>query len=164
MNTCTRMFAAMVLVALALPGFAQSFVLKSADGGFAVTFPARPEQKTQPQQGGTLHLYVLNSGGGAWVASYYDLPKEKRSGGTAALLEEWAKGAARDGRLRKSSRVKVAGASGREVLVDLDGDKVRRQRGLIVKDRLYQIAYAGPRGTDASAEVKRFFDSFKLRR
>jgi len=162
MKLTIRLFAVMALAALALPCVAESFVLKSPEGRFAVTFPARPEQKTQMQQGGTLHLYVLNSGEGAWVASYYDLPGKKRSGGTAALLDEWAKGAARDGKLRKSSHVKFAGASGREVLVDLGGDKLRRQRGVIVKNRLYQIAYAGPKGTEASAEVKLFFKSFQL--
>lgn len=162
MNTCTRLFAVMVLAALALPGFAESFALKSAEGRFAITFPAQPRQTTEQQKQGMMHLYVLDHGGGAWVASYFDLPKRKRSGGSVRALEQWAKGAASGGELRRDSRVKVSGASGREVLVGLDKSQVRRQRVLIAKGRLYQIIYVGPAGSEATAEVNGFFDSFRL--
>ena len=66
------------------------------------------------------------------------------------------------GELRKDARVKVSGASGREVLVGLDKNQVRRQRVLIAKGRLYQIIYVGPAGSEATAAVNGFFDSFRL--
>ncbi len=162
LNAFARLIAAIVLATIALPGFAESFALNSAEGGFAITFPAQPRQTTEQQQEGTLHLYVLDHGAAAWVASYFDLPRQKRSGGSVRALEQWAKGAASGGELRKDSRVKVSGASAREVLVGIDNNRVRRQRVLIAKGRLYQIIYVGPAGSEAAAGVNGFFDSFRL--
>jgi hypothetical protein len=68
--------------------------------------------------------------------------------------------------LMQQKRVKAGAVSGWEVLADvasLKGPRKLRQQFFFVDNRVYQVAYRGPPGTEAAADVEAFFTSFQIR-
>lgn len=165
MKLPARLLIALFAATLAAPVWAQGVPFTSGEGKFSITFPAKPEHKTEKPQSGEVNLFVVNQGARAWLASYSERGSgAAKSAGAGADLERWAGSAASGGKLRRSSKLTVAGHPAREVLVELDNGMVRLQRGIIAGPRLYQVLYVGPAGSERAPEVKRFFDSFRLRK
>ncbi len=87
--------------------------------------------------------------------------------GINPTLRDFWKGVVKSvgGELRANDPIQHGQLSGREILVFVPlGSLILRQRMFIEGDRMYQIMYAGPFGTQDSPEVEAFFASFRVMR
>ena len=142
-------------------------------GRFAVDMPQPVKRDTSEINSGlgkgTMHLFSNdgpNSTG--FVLGYLDYP----AGSVAKIdqtkpYDDIIKGVVDSlkGVIRSNVAHKLGDANGREYIVDNEKDKfVARTRCYFVGDRLYQIMYLGPIGSENSKEALQFLDSFRLLR
>lgn len=67
------------------------------------------------------------------------------------------------GTLKSSTKVDAGGLVGREAVFYAPGQKESvRVRYFLVGDRLYQVAYDGPAGSESGKEASTFLESFKM--
>ncbi|HZP59873.1 MAG TPA: hypothetical protein VFB27_06070 [Opitutaceae bacterium] len=144
-----------------------------AEGHFVAKFPGAVQRGSQPVETSagqvTMNMIYHDGGASAFMVIYCDYPAGmvQRAGGPDAVCENASKGAVKNvnGTLRASSACQVGKVNGLEIIADVPAQKsVARIRFLIVKDRLYQVMYLGPVGSETSDAAKDFLDSFRLTR
>ncbi|HEY9396593.1 MAG TPA: hypothetical protein VIQ28_03110 [Burkholderiales bacterium] len=142
--------------------------LRSNDGGFAVMFPAKPNEVTREVKiGGTalrLHMLSAEVNGMAFGVGYADLPADVD--GNVLLA------AARDGlvhningRISIEQPVTLPGLNGQEFQAEgtaQDKPMLVAARLLIGSDKLYQITFIGPREQSAEVDLAFYLGSFKM--
>ena len=161
--------AALMLAGLARVSAAQGGAkpFTSKEGRFTIWMPAAPKASQQPIDAPegklTLHLFVVDRGASAYLASYIDYPAEGVEGADPQAV---LKGA-RDGQLEKLN-AKVL-AEKKLTLDGFPGSEVQFQspmfrgriRTYLVKNRLYQaLALTG--ADKEPADFAKFTESFKL--
>jgi hypothetical protein len=142
---------------------------ESKDGRYTIQFPGKPKESTQTAktQAGALTVHTTTFAtreGSVYLVSYTDFPAAMtRPENRDALFRGVREGlTGKDGKLVTEKDVMVAGAKGREVLVDKSKQQTRFR--VTVKDsRLYQIAAVGTGPFVTGAEVTAFFDSFEFK-
>jgi hypothetical protein len=140
---------------------------QSQAGGFSVIFPGTPKMTAEAGTATSVpsHEFLVQLGPVVYAVSYEDFAP----GTLAAQSTERVLDTARN-RLVKGQPVKLladrtvhAGKeSGREVVFQEEDGYTQVYRIYVIKDRLYQTITGGPAGSDQSADVVRFHQSFRL--
>jgi hypothetical protein len=138
----------------------------SKEGGFTVTMPSAAKQDKLEQDKtpvGPITLVVHSAEGGkdTYRAEYADLPPKVPFDDIKEFVQPIA--TRYEGKVTKEEGIEVAGHKG--WAFEMDAQKPKGHvagRVFIVKNRLYQLLVVGPDVSGSSADVKKFFDSFKL--
>jgi WD40 repeat protein len=138
---------------------------RSTRGKFAAKFPVTPKETTQKAGEGMAdgHAMAAMPNGVLYEIGYADLPKAALAAGTKFFLDTTAEKLAKDPKSKKE--IQFGGHRGVEVEVHLDKDgppMVVNSRIYVVNERLYELTVTGRKDIYDPAEVKRFFDSFRL--
>lgn len=158
--------AVFVLFAAA-PAQAQEWqTYRSAAGGYSVEMPGVPQQRQMQREAEigpiTIHAAQLALPGREFIATHIDFP----AGHFARLGLDQAFANARDGAARNRQilgerRLQLGGHPALEVVASR-GNVVYVARSVIVGDRVVQVVYGGPLGSETSPDARRFIDSFAL--
>lgn len=167
--------AVFVIVALAMmASTAVAETVNSTEWGFNATFPGQSKISAVPLQTDLGNITMVNftfeNDTQAFMIAVNDYPKgsitsPERSYNGA--IEGFANGV--KGKLRNRSPYILGNIAGFDFLVDgpptanSKDTMVFHVRTFIVGDRLYQVAYGGPKGTEQNFAVLSFLNSFKLR-
>jgi hypothetical protein len=154
------------LLCLAYVGLADAFTLQAEDGFFTAEFPREPmhskkniqapdgtpvEYSTWGVDNGDYQYFVLLHASKTAMPFDYDT-------GTSSFVTRMK------GKLISEQPFRLQDITGREVFVEA-GPSVFRSRFLFVnQQRVYQIVYIGPRGTENSADARTFLNSFRLQK
>jgi hypothetical protein len=144
----------------------------SKEGRFAVAFPpGTPQTQTQPLKipgvgDITLEIVGLERAGdkAQFVVMYNDYPPAVMKGGSDALLDGAKLGVTMTlpaAKVNGESKITLDGNPGRELTISIPGRGALKARIFLVKNRLYQMLFTGPKPVDAK-DQKAFFDSFRL--
>lgn len=161
---------ALVLLASLLAGCSRDETVVSQEGGFRATFPAKTQTTSMPVKSGdidvTMHLVAAEKNGASFVVSYVDYPAGTLGQkSTDQAFQDIVDGTVGNvqGTLRSAETIRLGGTAGRAVLIDVPAQNVAmHERIFLVGDRLYQVMYGGPTGTETGKDAAAFLDSFKL--
>jgi hypothetical protein len=146
-----------------LLGQAAAYQLKDEVGRFSVRFPSEPTlDKVEGSSALGPHVHYtweVDDDERHWSVTYteYSKPPVKNYDKNVMNLL-----AATKGKLVWQAKVEQNGIDGREVVTLLPDNKVMRQRMFMVGNRLYQVLYGGPAGTETDADADGFLTSFQL--
>ena len=153
---------AVVAGCLLLAAAAGAFEFKDEVGRFSAIFPAEP----------TLGKDEGISDSGPHVHYSWTVEQENRT--FAVIFTEYSRPIAKNydknvrallnqgAKLLRQTAIDVSGVDGREIYTELPEKEVLRQRMFLVGNRLYQVIYQGPFGTESRADVEEFMASFQL--
>ncbi len=159
-----RLARALTIVAgcLLLGAGAHAFQFKDEVGRFTATFPSEP----------TLGKDAGVSDSGPHVHYSWTVEQENRT--FAVIFTEYSRPIAKNydknvrallnqgAKLLRQTVIELGGVDGREIYTQLPEKDVLRQRMFLVGNRLYQVIYQGPFGTESRADVEEFMTSFQL--
>lgn len=149
---------------------ARGEVIKENAGWYSVDIPLpfeRDDQFTDSELG-KLRLFTLSHDGGtvAYNVSYSDYPDGAFAGrDLSALINVLVRAQTQSMRATVRSTVpsQLGDIVGQETILDVPSQHaVFRLRNYIVGDRLFQVTYMGPAGSEAGPEALKFLNSFKL--
>jgi hypothetical protein len=153
--------------------YAWGDVLNDRDGRFSANFPGRPTPSLQTvttDAGPTIAHIFENHGpqGAIYTVVYSDYPAGAMSTKTPDGVYEGAINGVMGetgGTLKSSTAVTAGGVPGREAVIDAPQRKTMfRVRFFLSGDRLYQVAYEGPPGSETGKDAVAFLDSFRIPR
>lgn len=165
-------FAALALIC-AIGHAAHAYTLRSDEGKFVAELAAEPkykkfEEKAKDGQQYVRHEWMLDQGEKAWLVSYNDYRRGTISGqGLEKSFENAIRGTIQGvkGELRNTTKLSNDGIAGREALIFSPSfNLILRQRIFFVGDRIYQILYVGPPGSEKESAVDEFLASLKIQR
>jgi hypothetical protein len=149
-------------------------------GRFVATFEGATQRGAQPVDTTvgkiTMNMVYYDGGAIAHMVIYCDYPAGSvaSSGGPDKVCANASDGAVKNvsGTIRTSSPYQLGDSNGLEVVADIppkdpkdpSSASVARLRFFVVGDRLYQVMYIGPTGTETNPEAVAFLDSFRLTR
>jgi hypothetical protein len=140
-------------------------------GGFTVRLPGVPTIESQlvsnPTIGGSVTLNTATVGlkVGGYATAYADFPlnyafprKEALDGARDKIIQSLG------ARLRDEQSLSIAGNPARDLFADIPkrGGVVRCRLILTAQNRLIELMYAGPKGTEASENVSYFLNSLVI--
>jgi hypothetical protein len=171
MRICGLRFAALLVACIVLSsGGASAETLDAPQWHFRVSFPCQSQigGQTVDTKAGRVAIttYACGDDQTAYFVAINDYPPgivkpEIVDSMYAGGINQAAKSA--NGSIRGITPYTLGGINGREALIDqLDVKRAIRQRVFIVGDRLYQIMYLGPAGTEQGKTCTDFLDSFIL--
>ena len=136
-------------------------------GHFSVMMPDSPTEKTETTESThgpyTTHLFVVKDSTSVFLIGYVDYDPSfnfNRQAELEANRDNFVKGV--NAILVSTRATVINGYSAIEFTAEA-GDRVFKSRVLLVGRRPYQIVIGSPKGTDDTASVTRFFNSFKVR-
>ena len=149
-------------------------------GRFVATFqgPVQHGSQQVPTAVGTIAMNMVYYDGGpvADMVIYCDYPAGSvaKSGGPDAVCKNASDGAVKNvgGTVRTSFPYHLGDVQGLEIVADIPSKdpntpanaSVARIRFFVVGDRLYQLMYIGPVGSETNPKAVAFLDSFRLTR
>lgn len=152
--------------------YAWGDVINDNSGHFTVNFPAKASvsSETVDTRAGKaqVHLYRAEGDNKAitYTALYSDYPAGSVGRSPADAIYDGAiNGAIGEGGGKVVSNNKISNGTvaGREaVFSSPDQAETMRVRYFLVGDRLYQVAFHGPKGSEGSKDATTFLDSFKI--
>lgn len=163
MRTWAARTVGVAAAALLLTLAASAFTLKDEVGRFSASFPAEPTlDKVEGSSALGPHVHYtweVDVDDRHWSVTYteYTTPPVKNYDKNVMNLL-----AATKGKLVWQGKIEQSGFDGREVVTLLPDNTVMRQRMFMVGNRLYQVLYGGPAGSETHAEAKSFLTSFEL--
>ncbi len=131
-----------------------------AGGGFAIMMPAKPEEKVEPSDEFTFHLFTVTADKAIYLASYGDYApsiKLNPEGELLANRDNFLKGVS--AKLIDSKKIILDGRAGLEFTGESDQASFK-SRVYLFGNRVHQIAVAVFKGQDDTDNVNRFFASF----
>jgi len=143
--------------------------VSSAEGGYAVLLPAKPERASREVAIGATRLVLnmasVHKDGMAFGVAYAALPAATTD--PDRLLSDARDALVRniDGRLATDRALDIGGHPTREFVAvgAAAGEPMRvRARVLAANDRYYQIVFIGAAGRGTDSEVSMFLESFRL--
>lgn len=165
-------FGAILAAVIALAAqYAWGDVVSDRDGRFSVDFPGKASEsiETVPTKAGTAKVHVFSvkgAGRTTYTALYSDYPAGSIGRSPADAIYEGAINGAvsqAGGTVESKTKITNSGIAGREAIFDSpDKAEAMRVRYFLVGDRLYQVAYHGPRGSEDGKNATEFLDSFKI--
>jgi hypothetical protein len=169
-----RRLAAGLFVALVLmASVASAETFNSSKWGFSATFPGQSKMSAEPIQtrvgNVTLVNFTYEGETQAFMIALTDYPKgsiDSAENSYNGAIEGFVDGI--KGKLRTRSPYKLGNINGFDFLVDgpsaasTQKTHVFHERIFLVGDRLYQILYVGPTGTEQGIAALRFLNSFRL--
>jgi hypothetical protein len=137
----------------------------SDEGRFSVLVPDSPTEKTSTEDSAhgpfTTHLFVVK-GTSVYLIGWVDYDPSfnfNRQAELEANRDNFVKGI--NATLVSTRATVINGYSAIEFTAD-SGDRIFKSRVFMVGRRPYQIVIGSPKGTDDTANVNRFFNSFKV--
>lgn len=140
------------------PGFAEPFA--SEEARFSVDFPETRQflySRTDPTGDRTFSISFIAEMKPVMTGDGLDQRYE-------SIIKAVVKAAGAT--LMQQKRVKSGAVSGWEFLADVPtpkGARKLRQQVFMTDNRLYQVVYRGPPGSETATDVETFFGSFKIR-
>lgn len=140
--------------------------IHSKDGRFKVTLPsAAREDKYQAEKTPvgplTFVVHLGEAGKDTYRVEYADLPPKVPYDELKDFVQPIT--TRYEGKVTKEEGIEVAGHKGWAFEIDAQKPKGHvAGRVFVVENRLYQLLAVGPEVSGSSADVKKFFDSFKL--
>jgi hypothetical protein len=147
-------------------------------GRFVATFLGAVQRGSQPVDTAVgkiaMNMVYYDGGAVAHMVIYCDYPAGSvaSSGGPDKVCANASDGAVKNvnGTIRTSSPYQLGDSNGLEVIADIPpkdpkdpaSASVARLRFFVVGDRLYQVMYIGPAGTETTMKALTFLDSFRL--
>jgi hypothetical protein len=138
----------------------------SENGRFSVLMPEIPPEKTETTDSAngpyTTHLFVVKDTTSVYLIGWVDYDPSfnfNRQAELEANRDNFVKGITAT--LTSSRATVVDGYSTIEFTAETS-DRVFKSRVFMVGRRPYQLVIGSPKGTDDSASVERFFNSFKV--
>ena len=139
----------------------------SDDGYFSVLMPERPTDKKETTQSAhgpyTTHLFIVRDTTSVYLIGWVDYDPSfdfNKQAELEANRDNFVKGIS--ARLISSRPTTIDGYSALEFIAETD-DRVFKSRVYMVGRRPYQIVIGSPKGQDDTANVHKFFNSFKVR-
>jgi hypothetical protein len=163
MRTWAARTVGVAAAALLLTLGVSAFTLKDEVGRFSASFPAEPTlDKVEGSSALGPHVHYtweVDVDDRHWSVTYteYTTPPVKNYDKNVMNLL-----AATKGKLVWQGKIEQSGFDGREVVTLLPDNTVMRQRMFMVGNRLYQVLYGGPAGSETHAEAESFLTSFEL--
>jgi hypothetical protein len=142
---------------------------KSAERGFAISFPGTPKTTSTPVEGqNPLLRYDFQVSVGddlVYNVVVFEYPEGKGpqpdNDTYVKLVNAYAKGS--ESRLRKRGTATIAGRPGFEAISDDNKSKLSHLIDVVpAGDRVYMLVTAGPRAHATSKDAVRFRDSFRV--
>jgi hypothetical protein len=140
----------------------------SENGRFSVLMPEIPPEKTETTDSAngpyTTHLFVVKDTTSVYLIGWVDYDPSfnfNRQAELEANRDNFVKGISAT--LLSSRATVVDGYSTIEFTAET-ADRIFKSRVFMVGRRPYQLVIGSPKGTDDSASVVRFFNSFKVSR
>jgi len=138
----------------------------SEDGRFSVMMPQIPTDKTETEQSQhgpyTTHLFIVKDTTSVYLIGWVDYDPSfnfNRQAELEANRDNFVKGI--NAKLVTTRPTVIDGYSAIEFTAETE-DRVFKSRVFMVGRRPYQIVIGSPKGMDDSANVNRFFNSFKV--
>jgi hypothetical protein len=138
----------------------------SDEGHFSVMMPDTPSEKKETTESShgpyTTHLFVVKDTTSVFLIGWVDYDPSfnfNRQAELEANRDNFVKGISAT--LLSTRATVINGYSAIEFTAEA-GDRVFKSRVFMVGRRPYQIVIGSPKGTDDTAEVNRFFNSFKV--
>ena len=138
----------------------------SEDGRFSVMMPQIPTDKTETEQSQhgpyTTHLFIVKDTTSVYLIGWVDYDPSfnfNRQAELEANRDNFVKGI--NAKLVTTRPAVIDGYSAIEFTAETE-DRVFKSRVFMVGRRPYQIVIGSPKGMDDSANVNRFFNSFKV--
>lgn len=165
---CLSIWVLLAAVFLGEPSHAEA--VTSKDGHFAATFPGAARMSSAPVQSGDvtvrMTMYAFENGVFSYYVTYSDYPPQvfaRTSQGQALTNVIHSTVANVKGKVTHEETITIGNVSGREVVIDVPAQNaLMRERLLLVGNRLYQIVYGGPQGSENSKAALDFLNSFRL--
>jgi hypothetical protein len=139
----------------------------SDEGRFSVLMPVTPEDKTETTQSShgpyTTHLFIVRDDINVYLIGWVDYDPSfnfNRQAELEANRDNFVKGV--NAKLVSTHPSVIDGYSALEFTAETD-DRTFKSRVYMVGRRPYQIVIGSPKGQDVTAQVTRFFNSFKVR-
>jgi hypothetical protein len=139
----------------------------SDDGHFSVMMPETPTDKTETTDSThgpyTTHLFIVKDTTSVYLIGWVDYDPSfnfNRQAELEANRDNFVKGI--NARLLSTRPTVIDGYSAIEFTAETD-DRVFKSRVYMVGRRPYQIVIGSPKNQDDTANVNRFFNSFKVR-
>ncbi len=136
--------------------------LAPVGGGFSIMMPGKAEEKVEPSDQFTFHLYSVTTDKAIYLASYGDYApsiKLDPDGELIANRDNFLKGV--NATLGESKKVPLEGHAGLEFSGESDQASFK-SRVYLFGNRVHQIAVAVFNGQDDTDNVNRFFASFSF--
>ena len=138
----------------------------SEDGRFSVMMPQIPTDKAETEQSQhgpyTTHLFIVKDTTSVYLIGWVDYDPSfnfNRQAELEANRDNFVKGI--NAKLVTTRPTVIDGYSAIEFTAETE-DRVFKSRVFMVGRRPYQIVIGSPKGMDDSANVNRFFNSFKV--
>jgi len=145
--------------------------LSPKDAGYSVLMPGTSVAQTEtirlPSGPTEVSMFVVErkKAETAYLVLFCEFPKSVLKTGTDERRLDYARDravAARKGKLVFEKKIKLGIYLGRELHFEVEGKGMVRQRLFAVKDKLFQLLVAGPRGLALGKDANRFLESFKI--
>lgn len=140
---------------------------KSKEGKFAIQFPAGVEVKTDAQKVGNTETLIATAEDGdkTYHVAYLDLTEKAKNRTAKEILDASQNGGVNEsgGKLERSKNITLGKDKwpGREVVVDVEGDKIK-SRFYLIDTKLYVIAVSGKKDFALGKDAAKFLDSFEI--
>ena len=138
----------------------------SDNGHFSVLMPETPQEKVETTDSShgpyTTHLFVVRDTTSVYLIGWVDYDPSfnfNRQAELEANRDNFVKGI--NAKLVATRATVINGYSGLEFTAETE-DRVFKSRVFLVGRRPYQIVIGSPRDLDDTANVSRFFNSFKV--
>ena len=138
----------------------------SDNGHFSVLMPETPQEKVETTDSShgpyTTHLFVVRDTTSVYLIGWVDYDPSfnfNRQAELEANRDNFVKGI--NAKLVTTRATVINGYSGLEFTAETE-DRVFKSRVFLVGRRPYQIVIGSPRDLDDTANVSRFFNSFKV--
>jgi hypothetical protein len=138
----------------------------SDEGHFSVLMPEIPKEKTENENSAhgpyTTHLFIVRDTTSVYLIGWVDYDPSFNFNQQAELeanRDNFVKGLS--AKLISTRPTRIDGYSALEFTAETD-DRIFKSRVYMVGRRPYQIVIGSPKGEDDSANVNRFFNSFKV--
>jgi len=138
----------------------------SDEGHFSVLMPDSPNEKKETTESShgpyTTHLFVVKDTTSVFLIGWVDYDPSfnfNRQAELEANRDNFVKGI--NATLLSTRATVINGYSAIEFTAEA-GDRIFKSRVFLVGRRPYQIVIGSPKGTDDTASVNRFFNSFKV--
>lgn len=130
-------------------------------GKFSAEFPGEPKKEVRSQMGLTMTMHLVELRNGAYGVSVVDVPPGTPINYPGAIQ---GMAASNDGTVTKQNDWKFEGATGKEVEMTIKKPKTgyASARIIVLNNRMYQVLAIGTNTSLDNADVKKFFDSFKI--
>ena len=163
-------FAAAVALAVfvAAPALAQNWVEHKPEGvGYRVEMPETPKISARdvPTAVGPIKttMALVDRGAIGYIVSHNDYPAAAIAGKSPDdMLDGIRGGQVGQHKLRSEEKITMGDKPARHLIIDTAQGQVVVSRIVMVQNRLFQALYVGPKGSEESADAKRFIASFQL--